>query len=506
MVARVRSVAFKGIDVVEIGVQVQIASGLPSFQVVGLADKAVAESRERIRASLNAIGLSLPAKRITVNLAPADIQKEGSYYDLPIALAILTEMGAVKQEDLDSYIVLGELALDGTICKVSGVLPAAVFAVSQESGLICPEASSGEACWAAEDLEILGASHIVELLNHFTGRQLINTTRIRSVQHNQSQYGFHKCFSDIRGQECAKRALEIAAAGGHHILMIGPPGSGKSMLASRLPTILPPLSAREALEVSMIYSVASELKDGELILTRPFRDPHHSSSLTSFVGGGIRTKPGEVSLAHRGVLFLDELPEFARATLEALRQPLETGYVVVARANSHVTYPAKPQIVAAMNPCKCGYLGDPARECARTNKCGKEYMSKISGPLLDRIDMQIAVPAVDFKMLSSTENTGESSQEIARRVLACRKRQEARYAKIPGVSINADLSTKQIEEFIVLDSAQSSFINTYAEKLSLSARSYHRLLKIIRTIADLDGSEGIGMNHIKEAMAYKLLH
>lgn len=503
MVSKARTVAFKGIDVINIDVQVQIAGGLPSFQIVGLADKAVGESRERIRAALNSIGLSLPAKRITVNLAPADIQKEGSHYDLPIVLALLVEMGALSQDSLDGYLILGEISLDGSICPISGVLPAAVFAVSVDSGIICPHKSAREACWASPDLDIIGARHIVELINHFKGTQIISQPEPLDARRD---VGYGKCFSDIRGQGLAKRALEIAAAGGHHVLMVGPPGSGKSMLASRLPTILPPLSAREALEVSMIYSVANELKDGELITGRPFRDPHHSSSLASFIGGGLRIKPGEISLAHRGVLFLDELPEFARATLEALRQPLETGYVMIARANSHVMYPARPQIVAAMNPCRCGYLGDPNRECARTNRCGKDYMSKISGPLLDRIDMHIEVPAVNFSDLSDTEKTGETSEMIAQRVTACREMQSERYKNLEKVYINSDLSTKQIDEFIVLDSEQRVLLNSCAEKIGLSARSYHRILKIIRTIADLEQSEKIETRHIKEALAYKFIH
>ncbi|MFZ2872485.1 YifB family Mg chelatase-like AAA ATPase, partial [Zavarzinia sp.] len=387
MVVRIRTVAFEGIEVVPVEVEVALAQGLPAFSVVGLPDKAVAESRERVRAALGAIGLGLPPKRITVNLAPADLPKEGSHFDLPIALGLMAALGLVPADELESYVALGELSLDGRLNPVAGVLNAAVAAGAEDRGLICPAASGPEAAWAG-NAAVLAPDSLIALVNHFKGTQLLDTPRPRPP----ADGGPVPDLRDVKGQESAKRALEIAAAGGHHLLMIGPPGSGKSMLAARLPGLLPPLEPAEALELSLVQSVAGQLAGGTITRRRPFRDPHHSASQAALIGGGQRARPGEVSLAHRGVLFLDELPEFQRGVLDALRQPIESGRAVVARANAHVTYPARFQLVAAMNPCRCGQLADAGLACARAPKCAADYQSRLSGPLLDRFDLAVEVP------------------------------------------------------------------------------------------------------------------
>jgi magnesium chelatase family protein len=380
MVARVRTVAFHGVEVIEVETQVTIASGLPAFTVVGLPNKAVAESRERVRAALASLGLALPPKRITVNLAPADVLKEGSHFDLPVALGLLVAMEALPADELGGYTALGELALDGSLTSVAGVLIAALAAAGRGSGVICPAACGGEAAWAGE-VEIVAAPSLLAVVNHFKGTQLLPPPEPHLVASRSAALDL----ADVKGQESAKRVLEIAAAGGHNLLMVGPPGSGKSMLAARLPGILTPLEPAEALEVGMIQSVADGLRHGGLSRQRPFRDPHHSASLAALVGGGPRARPGEISLAHQGVLFLDELAEFNRTALEALRQPLETGRVTIARAQGHLTYPARFQLVAAMNPCRCGHFAELA--CGRAPRCAEEYQAKLSGPLVDRIDL-----------------------------------------------------------------------------------------------------------------------
>jgi magnesium chelatase family protein len=367
-IARIRSFAFSGIEAVPVEVQVQIASGLPAFLVVGLPDKAVAEARERVRAALTAMGLSLPPRRVLINLAPADLLKEGSHFDLPIALAVLAAMEVLPGEELAEYAALGELSLDGALNPVAGVLPAAIAAAGLGLGLICPAAQGGEAAWSG-GTEVLAAGELLALINHFRGTQVLTPPEPGGVAEPETMPDL----ADVRGMETAKRALEIAAAGGHNLLLVGPPGAGKSMLAARLPGLLPDLAPREALEVSMIHSVAGMLEGGRLLRRPPFREPHHSASQAALTGGGNRARPGEVSLAHRGVLFLDELPEFPRAALEALRQPLETGRTTIARAMAHVTYPARFQLIAAMNPCRCGHLGDASRECGRAPRCGEEY-------------------------------------------------------------------------------------------------------------------------------------
>ncbi|MDP4840710.1 MAG: YifB family Mg chelatase-like AAA ATPase [Alphaproteobacteria bacterium] len=505
MVAIVKTVAFQGIEALPIEVQVQIASGLPSFAIVGLPDKAVGESPERVRAALSSIGLALPPKKITINLSPADLQKEGSHFDLPVALGLLVALDALKAEDIQNYIVLGELSLDARLTSVSGVLPSALIAASSDKGIICPAQNGAEAAWA-QDIQVIAAPDLISLINHLKGKQVLTppTPCVAESTHNMPD------MSDIKGQESAKRALEITAAGGHNLLLQGPPGAGKSMLAARLPGLLPPLSPREALEVTMVHSIAGQLNQGQLLQERPFRDPHHSASLPALVGGGAKAKPGEISLAHHGVLFLDELPEFSGATLETLRQPLETGRIMISRASAHVSYPARFQLVAAMNPCRCGHVDDPERACSRAPKCALDYQAKLSGPLLDRIDLNIFVPAVMAPDLSSAKK-GESTAVIAKRVAAARRLQEKRYQNLienndSSMSLtNANISVQHLEQIATLDGAGQSLLNQAADRFKLSARGYHRILRVARTLADLENSDKIHYRHIGEAVSYRQL-
>ncbi len=500
MVARVRTVAFSGIEVLEIDTQVTITSGIVAFMVVGLPDKAVAESRERVRAALAALGLAVPPRRVTVNLAPADLVKEGSHFDLPIALGLLAAMEVLPADELEGYVALGELALDGALLPVAGVLPAAMGAAAAGRGIICPAASGGEAAWAG-GIDVLAAPSLLALINHFRGTQVLARPEPRIAEAPPSPLDLR----DIKGQETAKRALEVAAAGGHNLLMMGPPGSGKSMLAARLPGLLPPLDPAEALEVSMLHSVAGQLRDGKLMRQRPFRDPHHSASLAALVGGGQRARPGEVSLAHLGVLFLDELPEFQRASLEALRQPLESGRASVARVHAHVTYPARVQLVAAMNPCRCGHLDDAAFACGKAPRCAQEYQSRISGPLFDRIDLHIDVPAVKPADLALPP-PAEGSAEVAARVAAARARQAARYARLPQdrrIRTNAELDGQLLEELAAPDAEGKRLLLEAADRLHLSARGYHRVLRVARTLADLEASDSVRRIHVAEALSYR---
>lgn len=502
MVSRVATVAFEGIEARPVDVQVQVASGSVAFVLVGLPDKAVAESRERVRAALTASGLALPAKRIIVNLAPADMPKEGSHFDLPIALGIMAAIGAIPQDALDGYCVLGELALDGTISAVAGVLPAAIAAHGRGLGLICPAATGPEAAWAGGEIDILAPLSLIQIANHFKGTQVLRRPEpaIRNADVALPD------LRDIKGQESAKRVLEIAAAGGHHLLMSGPPGAGKSMLAARLPSILPPLGPRELLEVSMVHSVAGILTDGALTDRRPFRSPHHSASMAALTGGGLHAKPGEVSLAHHGVLFLDELPEFSPQALDSLRQPIETGEVNVSRANTRATYPARFQLVAAMNPCRCGHALDPGYTCKRApnDKCIAQYQAKLSGPLLDRFDLAIEVPAVDLADLLLPAPS-EGSTEVLSRVLAARARQSARFVALgmPDIRTNAATPAALLDEIVKLDAESTKLVRDAAERLKLTARAFHRVLKVARTLADLDAAEAVARRHLAEALSLR---
>lgn len=447
MQAHVNTIAFNGLDTLDVDLQLQISSGIPAFNIVGLPDKTIAESKERVRAALTSIGMELPAKRIIINLAPADLLKEGSHFDLPIALAILAGLGIVPADEINGYIVIGELGLDGAIMPVNGVLPVAIHANRRHKGLVCPETEGSEAVWSGLK-DIVAAPSLLSLINHFKGVQQLPKPVARQKKSKTSTLDM----SDVKGQETAKRALEIAAAGAHNMLMVGTPGAGKSMLASRLTTILPPLTTEEALETCMIHSIAGELKNGEISFERPYRDPHHNASTPALIGGGRKGVPGEISLAHNGVLFLDELPEFNRATLEALRQPIETGYVSISRVNCHTQYPANFQLIAAMNPCRCGYLGCQGQECSRAPKCAEEYQSRISGPLMDRFDIHIQVPPVSPWEMSEVKK-GESSATIRERVIAARKIQEERFKKLgyPTLHTNSQLKGDLLEDVTKLD-------------------------------------------------------
>jgi magnesium chelatase family protein len=498
MVARAYTVAFEGVEARPVEVQCAVLAGVPGFALVGLPDKAVSEARERVRAALSALAISLPSKRIAVNLSPADLPKEGSHFDLPIALALLAALEILPHDAVEGTTALGELSLDGTLIPVIGALPAAMSAAEEGRILLCPRASGAEAAWVGA-AQVIAAASLADVVRHFTGECPIAPSQPGEVTGPPPG----RDLRDVKGQERAKRALEIAAAGRHHMMMVGPPGSGKSMLAARLPGILPPLSPAEALETSMIHSVAGLISEGGISRTRPFREPHHTASMAAITGGGRSAKPGEISLAHNGVLFMDEFPEFPRPVLETLRQPIETGEVMIARANAHVKYPCRFLLVAAANPCKCGHLADAARACSRAPNCGEDYMGRISGPLMDRFDLRLDVPPVAFSDLDLPAS-GEGSAQVAERVAAARAVQRARFAERPDMRLNADAEGEALEDIATPDAEGRALLTRVAERFGLTARGYHRVLRVARTIADLDGSDAVRLPHVAEAVSFRL--
>ena len=496
MIARAFSVCFEGIEPKLVEIECAISPGLPAFSIIGLPDKAVSEARDRIRTALGALSIALPSRRITVNLSPADMPKEGSHLDLPIALALLAALNIISHEDSEGALAIGELSLDGRLQPVTGALPAALKAAELGKDLFCPETSGAEAAWV-DATRVFATKSLLAIIQHLTGQAPREPAIARQITPKSSVLDM----AEVRGQERAKRALEIAAAGRHHVFMVGPPGSGKSMMAARMASILPPLSAMEALETSMIQSVAGLLGSDGIQSTRPFREPHHTASMAAIVGGGKGAKPGEISLAHNGILFLDELPEFPRHVLETLRQPLETGEIMISRANAHVKYPCKFSLIAAANPCKCGFMTDPDQACGRAPNCGADYLGRISGPLMDRFDLRIEVPAVRFQDLALPAD-GERSQSIAKRVLTARQLQETRFRQT-NIATNSDLKGDAMDQLCVLSEDAKTYLQAAAEKLNLTARGYHRVMRVARTIADLEQLEGVERHHVGEAISFR---